>query len=395
MLCHSSFLHVGFDDDDLLDLLSDSGDEDLAPKKREKPKIQLTSKPKSTTTTAATASVPPPAEDTFLDGKPITSTSSVVNGNHTDELVRPRTSHGNQSIMSTNKSSDHPQLLPTSENETKSSITSRVDVLKLDDLLTAGSLNSTQVDFDDAGDDLLFGMGLDDSDVISGSTKSPKGRQPERQGSILDELLGTKSSSTKSAETKLKKEKDIDGEADSFQFGGYLPSAAADSAVSTTPTRANKSNLKIPSGRHGSSELSDVLTSRPGSAPTLAKKSVRFADATETSERPSSSPATSVAATAPPSSRGGGSKILASSAVLTSSSEMDVSSKPIGEGSKKPPLPRRATTVGMVSGQSKAAEGGGEPPETAGGLDNNDPGQADEEKEEESKRSDRYMYILC
>ena len=393
-MCHSWFVHVGFDDDDLLDLLSDSGDEDLAPKKREKPKIQLMSKPKSTSTTVATASPPPLANDTPLDGKPITSTSSVVNGNHTDELVRPRTSRGNQSIINTNKSSAPPRLLPTSENEMKSSTTSGVDVLKLDDSLTAGSLNSTQVDFDDAGDDLLSGMGLDDSDVIGGSAKPPKGRQPERRGSILDELLGTKSSSTKSAETKLKKEKDIDGEGDGFQFGGYLPSAAADSAVSTTPTRANKSNLKIHSGRRGSSELSDVLASRPGSAPTPAKKSVRFADATETSERPSSSPATSVtAATTPPNSGGGGSKRLASSAVLTPSSEVDVSSRPIREGSKKPPLPRRATAVAMVSGQGKAVEEGGESPETEGGLGNDDPGEPDDVKKEESKGNDRYFCV--
>ena len=372
MLCHSLFIHAGFDDDDLLDLLSDSGDEDLAPKKREKPKIQLKSKPKSTTTTATTSPAHL-AEDTPHDGKPITSISSVVNGNSTNVLERPRTSRGNQNTMNSNKSSDPPQLLPTSENKTKSPATSGVDVMKLDESLTAGSLNSTQVNFDDAGDDLLSGMGLDDSDVIGGSAELPRERQPERRGSMLDELLGTKNSSTKSAEKKLKKEKDSDGEGDEFKFGGYLPSAAADSALSTTPTHSNKSNLKIPSGRRGSSELSDILTSRPGSAPTLAKKSVRFADTTETNDRPSSSPATSVATTAPPTgSHGGGSKKSTSAEVLASSSEVDVSSKQKSEGLKKPPLPRRATTVPVVSGKSKVVEGGGESSETAGGLGSDD-----------------------
>ena len=332
--------------------MSDSGDEDLAPKKREKPKIQLTPKPRSATPTAAaaTTSCPSLAKD---DGKPITSKSSADDSNRTDEIERPRTSRGKQKI--TDDLSNSPQLLATAETRLLPPGPSRKEVLKLDNSLTAGSLNGTQVDFGDAGDDLLSGMGLDDSDVIGGSLKPGVHiSKSERRGSVLDELLGTKGSSTKTTENKMKersKESD-DHDGDAFQFGDYLPSAAADSAVSTTPTRTNKSNLKLPSGRRGSSEHSDILTSRPGSAPALAKKSVRFADTVETSERPSSSPANSEVARTTPSSGSGSGKSSSSSAVAAASSDVDAATSQGSDGSRKPPLPKRSASA-IDSGRNK------------------------------------------
>ena len=244
----------------------------------------------------------------------------------------------------------------------------------------AGSLNSTQVNFDDdEGDDLLSGMGLDDSDVI-GPAKQLGKDKPERRGSVLDELLGRKSSAlkatkenseSKSSDTKAKKfwddgKADSDGEGEGFQFGGYVPSAASNESTSTS-AQAKKPHLKVPLGRRGFSELTlppDALTARPGSAPSpVVKKSVRFADTVETSDRPSSSPATSSeggVSKAPPTS---GSLSNRRTAASSDKEEASSTSKQSSEVAKKPPLPRRSSAISdktKESGDGEFLETGGD-----------------------------------
>ena len=343
------FCFVDFDDD-LLDLLSDSGDEDLAPKKREKPKIQLKSKSKPV------ESAPTPINDVTQEdnGKPITF-SSNINISSKEELDRPRTSRGKQSLTDDNVSSE-PASLPSAPPKGKKN-PSGADVLTMDfpskQNAPAGSLNSTQIDFGDEDDDLLTGLGLDDEDSsVIGSAKL--GKKPERRGSMLDELLGKSSSSAKAAKIKLKEHRDedkqdSDAEGEGFQFGGYLPTVASESTAAAT-TVNNKPRLKVPSGRRNSSELSDSLTSRPGSAPSPVKKSVRFVDTIETSERPSSSPASSEVSKPPPGSRG-----ARRPTATAATSDQVTPQQHTGDGAKKPPLPRRSNT--NSSGKSKESAG--------------------------------------
>ena len=348
------------DIDDLLDLLSDSGDEDQTPKKREKPLIPLTSKlkPDAPTTSTPTPPTLTNGEDPAIqdNGKPITSTATKSTINENDEIERPRTSRGKQDLVDTKGSSDYVSA-PGKESKKSSS---GANVLTLDSSskqsAPAGSLKSAQVEFDDdEGDDLLSGMGLDDSDVI-GLAKQPGKGKPERRGSVLDELLGKKSSAaskeaqynrSKTTATKAKKlgeddsTKDSDGEGESFQFGGYVPSAASGDSSSNSG-QAKKPRLKVPTGRRGFSELSlppDALTARPGSAPSPAvKKSVRFSDTVETSDRPLSSPAAT--------NEGGVTNPISDShsnrRTATSSDKEEAlsASKQNSEGAKKPPLPR-------------------------------------------------------
>lgn len=248
---------------------------------------------------------------------------------------------------------------------------SGADVLTLD--TPARSLKSAQIEFDDAeDDDLLTGMGLDDSDV-TGPAKQPGKGKPERQGSVLDELLGRKNTASskvtkedsnkpKSLATKAKKlgeddsTMDSDGEGEGFQFGGYVPSAASGDSSSNS-NQAKKPRLKVPLGRRGFSELTlppDTLTARPGSAPSPAvKKSVRFADTVETSDRPLSSPATTT------SSEGGVTNPISDfrrnpKTAASSDKEEGVvnSSKQSSEGAKKPPLPKKSSAI---SGKSKVS----------------------------------------
>ena len=239
----------------------------------------------------------------------------------------------------------------------------------------AGSLKSAQVEFDDDddGDDLLSGMGLDDSDVTSGAKQPGKGT-PERRGSTLDDILGKKSTASSNLEakednkmpsTKAKKLREDDGtmddndEEDGFQFGGYTPSAANGSSPLTS-SQAKKPRLKVPQGRRGLSKPTlpqDALTARPGSAPSpVVKKSVRFSDTVETSDRPLSSPATTTATT----SEGGGvaNPISGSHGNQRTSASFDKEetsnvSKRSSEGAKKPPLPKRSSAI---SGKSKDDE---------------------------------------
>ena len=237
----------------------------------------------------------------------------------------------------------------------------------------AGSLKSAQVEFDDdEGYDLLSGMGLDDSDVTSAAKQPGKGK-PERRGSALNDLLGKKSTASlkaakednkkpTSSSTKAKKigeddsTMDNDEEGDGFQFGGYVPSAASGSSPSTS-SQAKKPRLKVPQGRRGFSELTlppDALTARPGSAPSsVVKKSVRFSDTVETSDRPLSSPATTTTSeggvTNPVSGSHGNQRTSAS----FDKEETSSASKRSSEGAKKPPLPKRSSSI---SGKSKDGE---------------------------------------
>ena len=104
------------------------------------------------------------------------------------------------------------------------------------------------------GDDLLSGMGLADSGGSKVSDLLGNVRKPAGEGGLTGDV-----------------------EEEGYRFGGYSPSVA--------------SLEKPPSGIRRGSE-GDSLTSRPSSAPsTSVKKSVRFADTVETSDRPSSSPA--------------------------------------------------------------------------------------------------------
>lgn len=359
------------DYDDLLDFLSDSGDEDQAPKKREKPKIQLTSKSKpeistSTTTTPTLTN----SEDiaTQDNGKPITSLKNTIEEN--SEIKRPRTSRGKQDLTVTKNSSN---AIPAPAMESKWSSSGAAIDSSSKQRTSAGSLKSAQVDFDDdEGDDLLSGMGLDDSDVI-GPAKQPEKGKPERQGSVLDELLGKRSSApskeagdnnkSKSSEIKAKKltddKTDSDGEGESFQFGGYVPSAVSGDQSSTS-IQAKKPRLKMPVGRRGFSELTlppDALTTRPGSAPSPAvKKSVRFADTVETSDRPSSSPATTSeggVTKAPPTA---GSHNNRNTAAPSDKDDASSTSKQSSEGAKKPPLPSRSSAISSKSKDSSESE---------------------------------------
>ncbi len=299
------------------------------------------------------------------NGKPITSTTKNTINEKIDEFERPRTSRGSQQDLTDSKNSS--VSAPTAESRKSSS---GADVLTLDSSskqsTPAGSLKSAPVDFDDdEGYDLLSGMGLDDSDVISTAKQPGKGK-PERRSSTLDELLGKKSSfSSKEAKkdekklsTKAKKlgeegdTMDNDEEGDGFQFGGYVPSAANGSSSSTS-SQAKKPRLKVPQGRRGFSELTlppDALTARPGSAPApVVKKSVRFSDTVETSDRPLSSPATTTTTT---SEDGVTNPISGSQGNRRTTASSDKE-----EISKKPPLPKRSSAISGSGKSEKSVEG--------------------------------------
>lgn len=273
-------------DDDFLDLLSDNDHGDVAPKTRTKPKIQL-----------RTGQGSKSSEGSSLDGKPITSEGGVNNNEGggkgeglSQELDRPKPSRGKSEA----------EKWEDLDGESKTREKGKADALKLDSSLkqqrptdstmsvkglnqssTVDSFSSSKIDFSEDGDDLLSGMGLDD-----GTTSKHFGA---RRGSKIDELLGTaarkatggplsKSEKSGIRNAKLPKSTaesgEVEEEKEDYQFGGYLPSAAVDGG-----------SLK-PRRRHSSD---DALTSRPSTAP--VKKSVRFADMVETSDRPSSSPA--------------------------------------------------------------------------------------------------------
>ena len=296
-------LHTPELDDDLLDLLSDSDHEDVGPKKRAKPTIQL----KTSRTSAK-----PEIGSRNLGGKPITSEGGIDNGEGMGDregpggLDRPKTSRGKSPLeklaelqnggIGESKERGGADVLrldsPPEQCSAAPSITTTP--LRTHSRPAADSGISSKIDFGDDEDDLLSGMGLDDNGTSS-KTKD-LGIFGTKRGSKLDELFGTTARKpsgrqlTKTAERKAENakqpqrgaakiggggEEEEEEEEEGYQFGGYLPSAA----------------LGSDSRRRHNSE--DSLTSRPSSAP--AKKSVRFADTVdvETTDRPSSSPAVS------------------------------------------------------------------------------------------------------
>lgn len=304
-------------------MLSDSDSEDKVPKKRVKPKIQLKTNPKR-------------EESGLNDSKPITSNNTTAEHTGAD-FERPKTSHGHQSQSDTPSSSSSAAAQPVEKSN-------KADILKLDatpEHLKQGtnisrsigesSFNSTKIDFDDEDDDILSGMGLDDSN----SKAITSSKQQQRQRSRLDELLGKKKPVAAVDENKKPIGPADDGEGmkvgeeDGFQFGGYLPSAATES--STT------SGSKLPSSRR--QQNSDSLTFRPSSAPGPAKKTVRFAEEVENTNRPSSSPAVNEAP-----------KPAIKGTRKTGPPEQTLNKKEGNNSlSKRPPLPRKSEPAGLVA----------------------------------------------
>ena len=339
-------------DDDLLDLLSDSDHEDMAPKKRAKPTIQLKTSRTSTK---------PESGGSSLDGKPITSKGGTDNGEGMGDGERagglecPKTSRGKSVLEKQEELEDG----GGGENKEKGGADSPPEQHPAPSITTTpvrtrsrpavDSAIGSKIDFGEDEDDLLSGMGLDDN-ATSSKTKD-SGIFGTKRGSKVDELFGTVARKTtgrqltKTAERKAENAKqpqrgaaeigeggEEEEEEEDYQFGGYLPSAA----------------LGGDSRRRNSSE--DSLTSRPSSAP--AKKSVRFADTVdvETSDRPSSSPAV----TDPPKPS------------LKGNRKGGTVDRP-REASRKPPLPRKMDTAeqpatkegGLVTEQQEGEMTGG------------------------------------
>ena len=339
-------------DDDLLDLLSDGDTEDPAPKKRTKPRIQLrTGRAKPEGGAAVDAS-----QGLQSDGKPITSgerkTENRADGSPSmdggggatasemDSVPdRPRTRHSRPVTGDTTGGSEPESRTVATGASEGAGGDSKPNLPKQDSSLRRSvpsrkPRGSVDVDLD--GDDLLSGMGLEDEEpaLTRSSAGGINGAPGVRRGSKLDELLGTapKKPSPKTEKLGARGDKtkaagptatsglstsSSTGEEDGYQFGGYVPSVASGAAGKPT---------SLPSGmrrRLGSDGDPLSLTSRPTSAP--AKKSVRFADTVETSDRPSSSPSVSEVAKAP----------------------LKGSRKPSGPkegegGSRKPPLSRKS-----------------------------------------------------
>ena len=254
-------------EDEILDLLSDG--EDMAPKTRTKPKIQLIVKK------------PKPQEPSKADDKPITSPTEG-HASSGIELERPGTSRGlpqsNQEPGTTKTvAMATPTLVPVKEGN--------ADVLKVETSNKKTNDSKSIVTFDD-DDDILGGLGFDDE-------KPPSRHKATTPTSRLDDLLGVnKSSSMQSKQSKTKSSSKADetgtaiSEADDggFQFGGYIPSSVGDVSG---PSR--RGSLKLPSGRRrGSSELDSRVTDKPNTSSPV-RKSVHFAENLETSEKPASS----------------------------------------------------------------------------------------------------------
>lgn len=327
-------------DDDLLDLLSDNDHGDVAPKTRTKPKIQL-----------RTGRGSKSSEGSSFDGKPITSEGDVDDneGGGKGEGLSQEPDHPKPS-----RGKSEAEKWEELDGGSKTREKGKADALKLDSSLkqqrptdstmsvkglsqssTVDSFSSSKIDFGEDGDDLLSGMGLDD-----GTTSTTAKHFGARRGSKIDELLGTaarkatggqlsKSEKSGIRNAKLPKSTAESGEVgeekEDYQFGGYLPSAAVDGG-----------SLK-PRRRHSSD---DALTSRPSTAP--VKKSVRFADVVETSDRPSSSPAV----TEPPKPSLKGARRSTSVG----------RPKEGGEATRKPPLPQRTNSPAGVESEGAAEQ---------------------------------------
>ena len=336
-----TYYYIDFDDD-LLDLLSDS--EDIAPKKRTKPKIQLTQKSKQHTAKP--------------DGKPITSIKddSVLPDL---DLERPGTSRGNpllennprHSATAVQKESSTDTNVLTLDSPHQSNIVSRrsLSAKSSKSSESSSSVHSRGVDFDEDDDDILGSMGFDDSSTQSSKRGSSKA---DASSTRLDDILGvgkpkskpdTGSKSTHFS-SRIGNTSTTTTDEDSFQFGSYVPSSVDISSASP------KQSLKLPSGRRrGSSELDTSITTRPNSAPSPAKKSVHFAQKLETSERPSSSP--SISEPKKPSLKV---EKVTFDRQTASKRAPGSTSKDGVPGSRKPPLPVKAEgggTAGLEDSQ--------------------------------------------
>lgn len=170
-----------------------------------------------------------------------------------------------------NKPDDKPITLPTTEAPGPSlAMDTHTHTKKSSDA-------KSTVTFDD-DDDVLGGLGFDEP-VPTTASRSPTATSAG-SNSRLDDLLGMNKPSGKSsakAKTKPVTVQDAKTTAasdpdNSFQFGSYVPSS-----VESKPKK--RSSLKIPSGRRrGSSDIDPTLVTRPSTASSVPKKSVRFPD---------------------------------------------------------------------------------------------------------------------
>ena len=368
---HITHIHIPVElDDDLLDLLSDGDAEDPAPKKRTKPRIQLRTGRAKTEGGAVTDT----SHRLQSDGKPITSGERTTENEKVDASPsidggreattserdsipdRPRTGHGRAMTGDTTAGSEAEiRAVATGASEGAGG-DSGPNVLKLDSPMhqsvpSRKPRGSVDVDFD--GDDILSGMGLEDEEpALRSSAGGLVGASRVRRGSKLDELLGTapkkpfkteklgaKGDKSKTGESTTASGLNISsstGEEDGYQFGGYVPSVASGEVHVGKPTG-------LPPGRKRHSSDGDPLslTSRPTSAP--AKKSVRFADTVETSDRPSSSPSVSEVAKTP-----------------LKGSRKHSGPKEGESGLRKPPLPRKSEAEREAKTSTEKSSGGSE-----------------------------------
>ncbi len=317
-------------EDDLLDLLSDSDNEGGAsPGRKEKPKIQLMRRRSSelSSPVAQTSSEVPRQQLRPQDSKPITSigdgTRGGVGGEEDKEggvpgfedLDRPTTSRGRIGTTAAETTTGGGEGGGGEGGGRGEGDRGAPDILRLDSLLSPSPLpamtrprarqkdsnSASNVDFGDDDGDILSGMGLDDSDLRPPTTTAASregDKHPGRRPSKLDDLLGLRTSSKSGGgkENELRAPRALGGaeagrkeeEEGGYQFGGYSPSAAGGSTGGSAVKRKG-----LPAGRRRSAQF-DSLTDRPSSAPSQpAKKSVRFADTVEVSDRPSTSPAVS------------------------------------------------------------------------------------------------------
>ncbi len=266
-----------------------------------------------------------------------------------DDSDRPRTSRG--------RTADTAVVVEEStsggrgEEEGAEVRASSPDVLRLDSPMeppshrkgeerTRGD-SASRVDFGDDDDDILSGMGLDDEDAQPPTSSmggdNPSGRRP----SLLDDLLGLGSRKKEKKANEQEVPKVVGGapggrkeeEEEGYQFGGYMPSAAGGS----TGGRGVKLRGP-PAGRRWSLQL-DSLSSSPSPAPSQpTKKSVRFADTVEVSDRPFTSPAVSERRTSRPEdrTRGGGRGGGGRRRRMSADAVMEDSAR-----GRKPPLPQQ------------------------------------------------------
>lgn len=137
------------------------------------------------------------------------------------------------------------------------------------DSISRPKFKPSQVNFDDNDDDdILSGLGFED-DKVAPPTNNNLAVASQQRG--VQKAHQTKE---KAAPPTSKSAVVGEGEEETVQFGGYIPSVSDSSSKSSERRR----------GRGESSSL----TLRPSTAPSAAKKTVRFSEQLEESERPSS-----------------------------------------------------------------------------------------------------------